>query len=288
MKQCNASCTELLLNATDKLPPITFVSPAKPPPKPKILLILPGGGYQKVMVKKEGTVIARHFASQGFVSFVCDYPIGPRGTLSIRAKNVQPIIDSAMATLNFIRESASDPRFGGNLDLSAIALVGFSAGGHLSLCLCEQDKLKNTSYPPIHAALLIYPTLRSPTCWCVAGGLWIVPSIFGQRFFKDKGEHCFCYGSCPSAMSRLMPTLPPHVMCVTVSGDMLLPAFKHSRILVAAMEKAGKVARYLHAGPFYLYHGCGLHSCWGEDGKEFFREAFNLVDDGQQKDKTRM
>ena len=43
-----------------------------------------------------------------------------------------------MATLNFIRESASDPRFGGNLDLSAIALVGFSAGGHLSLCLCEQ------------------------------------------------------------------------------------------------------------------------------------------------------
>ena len=57
-------------------------------------------------------------------------------------------------------------------------------------------------------------------------------------------------------------------MCVTVSGDMLLPAFKHSRILVAAMEKAGKVARYLHAGPFYLYHGCGLHSCWGEESCE--------------------
>lgn len=180
-------------------------------------------------------------------------------------------------------------RFGGNLDLTSISLIGFSAGGHLSLCLCEHDKKHNKTYPPIHATLLVYPTLRSPTCWCIAGGLWIVPSLFGKKIFKDKNEHCYCYGCNSEAMERLIPSLPEHVMCVTVKCDMLLPAKKHSKVLVKKLEEEGRRVRYLHGGPFWLYHGCGLHGCWGEEGKIFFRQACN-IEGGEEKkvDDTRI
>lgn len=34
------------------------------------MIIFPGGGYQKVMVTKEGTKVAEHFATLGYSSFV--------------------------------------------------------------------------------------------------------------------------------------------------------------------------------------------------------------------------
>ena len=112
----------------------------------------------------------------------------------------------------------------------------------MALSLLEEDKKgtkngdDNTHHPAIKAVLLIYPTIRSPTCWCIVGGLHAIPSFLGKTM-EDANEHKFCYGSNKSAMERLLPTLPENVLCLTVNGDMLLPAHKHSGILIKAMKK---------------------------------------------------
>ena len=229
------------------------------------------------------------------------YRLGPLAFMSMRSAHVGPIVSDAAAALAFVRSQCglgAESRFG-SLDASKITVCGFSAGGHLALCLCAQDggELKDLppkpdwsereagkegdgkpKLPPIHAALLIYPTLRSPTCWCVAGGLWVVPSLFGEKGFSSSGEHLTCFGSCRSAMGTLLLTLPRYVMCATVRGDMLLPRHKHSELLVRALEgrrgeKAGGDVRYVHGGPFYLWHGVGLHRSWTDEADKWILEA---------------
>ena len=244
---------------------------------------------------KEGTSIAEKFALDGFVSFVVDYPIGPTAFASSRAKNVGPIIDSAAAVLAYVRSLTSAPGAAavntdyGRLDAASISVCGFSAGGHLSLCLLAADNgalagllssppavpPSNQKYPRIQSAVLVYPTLRSPTCWCIAGGLWMVPEAFGKNF-EPAGEHRACFSSNAAAMADLLPSLPSNVLCVTVPGDMLLPAHKHSGALAKAVGAAEQSFNFEHhkTGPFYLYHGCGWHECWGGRAREFLREVF--------------
>ena len=117
--------------------------------------------------------------------------------------------------------------------------------------------------------------------------------MFGEQFVNG-GEHRTCFGACKSAMRELVSAMPKFVMCVTVKGDLLLPKGKHSSLLVKALrerrreegeegkeggggkggegEGEGEVT-HVHAGPFYLPHGCGLHKCWKEEGREFLKRA---------------
>ena len=82
------------------------------------ILIIPGGAYAFVSEKEAEPVALRYFA-QGFDCFVLDYDIAPHGY------PVQ-IEEAAMAMLYLRRECAA-------LDLTGrIAVMGFSAGGHLA------------------------------------------------------------------------------------------------------------------------------------------------------------
>ena len=66
-------CTHILLPSPPlaPLPPMIFVTPASPAHRTdRVMIIFPGGGYQKVMVTKEGTKVAEHFATLGYSSFV--------------------------------------------------------------------------------------------------------------------------------------------------------------------------------------------------------------------------
>lgn len=309
---------------------MVFVAPTSPVLRTgKVMIIFPGGGYQKVMVTKEGTKVAEHFASLGYSSFVVNvslalppdpacsspypppsqYRLGRLAFMSVRSANVGPIVNDAAAALAFVRSQCgqtADSRFG-CLDENKITVCGFSAGGHLALCLCARDggELRDLppkpdwsvregeggggKPPPIRAALLIYPTLRSPTCWCVAGGLWMVPAMFGERGFKNSGEHCTCFGASNEAMGTLLPTLPKYVMCATVAGDMLLPAHKHSALLAKALEehrgeKVGGDVRYYHGGPFWLWHGVGMHTSWADEADDWVRDNVHK----EEHDKTKI
>jgi hypothetical protein len=117
--------------------------------------------HRKVMMDKEGRVVARFFASLGFVCFVVDYQLAASSyTSPMRASTIKPSLDDARAAyryhtisslfvLNkiithfpvhfllqhhtkrprFVREEASREggRFG-SFDGARMAVVGFSAG----------------------------------------------------------------------------------------------------------------------------------------------------------------
>lgn len=86
------------------------------------VLILPGGGYGFTS-EREAEPVALQFNAAGFHAFVLYYSVAPR-------KHPQPLIDVSKA-VQIIREHAEQ----WNVNSEAIAVCGFSAGGHLAASL---------------------------------------------------------------------------------------------------------------------------------------------------------
>lgn len=86
------------------------------------VLILPGGGYEHTSLR-EGEPVALRFVARGWAAFVLEYSCAPsRFPTALR--------EAAMA-MRYIREEAG----GLEIDPGMVAVVGFSAGGHLAGCL---------------------------------------------------------------------------------------------------------------------------------------------------------
>jgi acetyl esterase/lipase len=265
------------------------------------LLIFPGGGYRKVELEWEGMEAARFFAEVGFVVFVVDYQLGPIPLGSMRAGSVEPSLDDAMRALHFVRSqtATADGQFG-DLDPARIAVMGFSAGGHLSCCLLHSDaEDKGAQYPPVAAAVLVYPTLRNPCCWCIVGGLWVAPAGWGSCWAHE-GQHRYCWAN-EERWQELASRLPPKVFAVTSSGDLLLPTDKHAGALIGALRAhhgllpqaaaADAAARqqqlsggggggddtimieHLHHASLLAQHGFGLREFWAPQVRAWLLQA---------------
>lgn len=88
-------------------------------PRPCII-VCPGGGYW-FRAAHEGEPIAQKFNALGFHTFVLDYRVNPQ------AKFPEPQLD-ALRAIKIVRSRADEF----NIKPNAIALLGFSAGGHLT------------------------------------------------------------------------------------------------------------------------------------------------------------
>jgi acetyl esterase/lipase len=106
-------------------------------PNGAAVLIMPGGGYQWVVVEKEGYEMARWLAARGITAFVLFYRLPVDGWSA--APDVS-LIDARRALQLVRRES------------SRICAMGFSAGGHVCAELL-------TRLPEMAAAALIYPVI---------------------------------------------------------------------------------------------------------------------------------
>ncbi|HBE03141.1 MAG: hypothetical protein A2096_17245 [Spirochaetes bacterium GWF1_41_5] len=92
------------------------------------VIIFPGGGYAK-LAPHEGEPVARFFNSRGLHAFVCNYRVAPD-------RHPAPIIDAKRA-IRTVRYNAAEY----NLNPQKIAVLGFSAGGHLVSSLgCHFDR----------------------------------------------------------------------------------------------------------------------------------------------------
>lgn len=123
------------------------------------LLIVPGGGYVRVVLDKEGYETAEWFAARGFAAAVLRYRQPADGWDSGPDAPVQ----DAMRALRILRQRNATS---GN-EARRIGIIGFSAGGHVSARLITEPGL---AYPPQDGAdslsarpdfaVLVYPVIE--------------------------------------------------------------------------------------------------------------------------------
>lgn len=123
-------------------------------PNGAAMLVTPGGGYQRVVVDKEGYEMGRWFAARGITAFVLFYRLPGEGWAD-RAN--APLADAQRA-MRLIRRRAGD--YG--IDPARVGAMGFSAGGHLSADLAT--RFAHSAYAPVDAAdrLSARPTIAAP------------------------------------------------------------------------------------------------------------------------------
>lgn len=106
---------------------------AFPAPKEKAngaaVLIVPGGGHNKLVFKAEGVEPAKYFNDLGVTAFVLKHRL-PRETNSPYSLQIHPRQDAQRA-MRLIRSRATE----WDLDLKRIGVVGFSAGGEVAALL---------------------------------------------------------------------------------------------------------------------------------------------------------
>ena len=83
------------------------------------IIICPGGGYNILVIEREGYNVARTFSKMGITSFVLKY----------RHYDVNAAVQDAHRSLRFVRANAEK----WDIDPDRVGIGGFSAGGHLSL-----------------------------------------------------------------------------------------------------------------------------------------------------------
>jgi acetyl esterase/lipase len=121
-------------------PSLRLFRPARP--NGAAVLIMPGGGYAFVSISNEGVDIAARLTALGYTAFVLSYRLPGEGWPH---REDAPLQDAQRA-MRLIRSRAA----AWGLDPQRIAVLGFSAGGHLAASLATG--FSETVYSPTDAA----------------------------------------------------------------------------------------------------------------------------------------
>ncbi len=220
-----------------------WLQPVLPGYAPRInpaMVVVPGGGYGFV-ASAEGDPVAQKYFGAGFSTFILTYSVNDR------AKNFEPLSQLA-ATVAYIRGHAEQLC----IDPEKIAVVGFSAGGHLaaSLATLYNDPVFLAAFPQTqnirpNAVVLSYPVITADeythegTLENVSGG-----AVPGTPEYTYWGLH-----------DHVDANTPPVFLWHTAE-DTTVPV-ENSLAMAAALSKA-KVPFELHIFP----RGChGMSVC---------------------------
>ena len=117
------------------------------------ILVCPGGGYAGVS-QREGEPVGLHFLPEGYNVFILTYSVAPnRFPTQIRE------VAAAMELICRNQEAW-------NCDPDRVAIIGFSAGGHLaahySTCFdCDEVREVFPDSHPVKASILCYPVITA-------------------------------------------------------------------------------------------------------------------------------
>jgi acetyl esterase/lipase len=138
-------------------PTLTVFEAAEP--NGSALLVIPGGGYARVVMDKEGYETAQWFAERGTTAFVLLYRLP--GEFWEDGPNV--VLQDTQRSMRIIRSQAE--RF--SLDRERIGVIGFSAGGHAAAIL--STRFADSAYSSVDVideqdarpdfAVLMYPVI---------------------------------------------------------------------------------------------------------------------------------
>lgn len=127
-------------------------------PNGQAVLVIPGGGYQRVVIDKEGTELVPEWVDRaGYTLFVLHYRLPEAG------RDRSAALADAQRAMRLIRGQAAAR----GLDPQTIATMGFSAGGHVAARLATGfdspayaavDDLDRLSARPARV-VLVYPVI---------------------------------------------------------------------------------------------------------------------------------
>ena len=136
-------------------PTVSVFRPANP--DGSACLLIPGGGYARVVIDKEGYEGARHFNRHGMTCYVLKYRLPGDGWM---AGPDTPLQDAQRA-MRLIRSRTGED----GINPDNIMVMGFSAGGHVAGSLCQrfdtavyqpQDRIDDLPARP-DLGVLVYP-----------------------------------------------------------------------------------------------------------------------------------
>lgn len=218
---------QAILRITNVSTPTLTVYPADPQKSNgTAVLVCPGGGYGILAYEHEGTDVCKWLNKLGITGILLKYRVPRRKD---RAKHEAPLQDSQRA-LGLVRKHAKE----WGINPSKFGILGFSAGGHLSVMTLTS--FQSRTYPRMDDAddLSCRPDF----------GILVYPAYLVDRTSRD--------ALFPEVV--INKETPP---CFFVhTGDDHVPA-EGSALAYLALEKAGVVGNELHLFPFGG-HGYGM------------------------------
>lgn len=235
-------------------------------PNGSAAIIIPGGGYRRIVMDKEGYELAGWLAARGVQAFVLFYRLPPEGW----ASGAEAPLADAQRAVRLVRSCAA--RLG--IEPSRVGVVGYSAGGHLAANLTQRHADRVT--PPAdaideHAARpdftgLVYAAVAPNLLASATGG----------------AEGMFGAGTTPAMLEANSPYLhvrpdsPPHCL-VHAEDDPLVPVEQALLMREALRRHQVPVDTHLFARGghgFGLRHTRGLPvAAWPEELIAFGRST---------------
>jgi len=213
------------------------------------MLIVPGGGYVRVVIDKEGVEAADWFTARGFAAAVLRYRLPADGW----ASGADAPVHDAMRAMRLLR---SQPIAGSTP--GRMGVMGFSAGGHLCARLISEPDLAYSSRDAADAlsarpdfAVLMYPVIATT----------------GTHAHAGSAQQLLAAGVSTADLARFSPQFhvtakTPPTLLVHAADDASVPV-ENSLMMYEALRVAG-VRSELHvfdAGG----HGFGLRGVAGKN-----------------------
>jgi acetyl esterase/lipase len=201
--------TLLVTNVTQ--PTLTIYSPPADKNTGTAMIICPGGGYHNLFWELEGEEVAAWLNEQGMTGIILKYRC-PRRPGDVKGEPpLGPLLDAQRA-VSLVRSRAKE----WGIDPGRIGMVGFSAGGHLSLATAT--RFEQRTYEPVDAA-------DSVSC----RPDFAVLCYSGYLKHKEKDE---------TSVGITVPATTPPIFLAHTTDDSISNS-EHSVFMYLALKRAG-------------------------------------------------
>ena len=238
----NGPAPHSLGTTPDDTPRLYVYLPEKPAKPGPAIIICPGGGYGMLAFEHEGINEAEWFQQRGIPAFILFYRLPVHGY-----RHPVPLLDAQRA-VRLLRSRAAE----WSIDPAKIAVMGFSAGGHLVSTLDTHfdagdpkaaDPVDRQSCRP-DFTVLVYAVITLKDGVTHQGSKL---NLLGPNPDPALVENL-------SNETQVTPRTPPTLL-VHAEDDTAVP-IENSRLMLAALQKAGvpsALQEYPHGG-----HGFGF------------------------------